>query len=151
MRTTARALLRCLCATFCIVTIHGLAAVQSTDAPLKTLRGHVPEAVRHLTPKENLPGTNQLRLAIGLPLRDPVGLDAFLAQVYDPASPNYRQYLTVAEFTARFGPTEADYSAVADFAHRNNLTVTASHQNRLVLDVAGAVADIQNAFHITLR
>jgi uncharacterized repeat protein (TIGR01451 family) len=31
------------------------------------------------------------------------------------------------------------------------LTVTVTHPNRVVLDVAGTVTDIQNAFHLTLR
>src|ERR1039458_5467904 len=68
-------------------------------APRQQLRGgHVPAAVARLQPIRRLPATNQLRLAIGLPLRDPAGLETFLAQLYDPASPNFRQYLTPEEF-----------------------------------------------------
>ncbi len=52
----------------------------------KILPGHVPAAVARLTPIGPLTGTNQLRLAIGVPLRDAAGLKDFLAQLYDPAS-----------------------------------------------------------------
>ena len=104
-----------------------------------------------LAPKGRLAATNQLRLAIGVPLRDPPGLDDFLAQVYDPASPNFHQFLTPEEFTARFGPTEQDYEAVKKFARTNGLVITATHSNRLVLDVAGPAAAVEKAFHITLR
>jgi subtilase family serine protease len=117
----------------------------------KTLPGHVPRELSKLTPNGRLAATNQLRLAIGVPLRDPAGLDNFLAQVSDPASSNYRQYLSPAEFTTRFGPTEADYQAVKDFARTNGLAVTATYGNRLVLDVAGPVAAVEKAFHITLH
>ena len=120
-------------------------------ADLKTLPGHVPGIISHLTPLGLLPATNQLRLAIGLPLRDRAGLEDFVAQVYNPASPNFRQFLTPAEFTARFGPTEADYAAVKKFAQTNGLTITATHGNRLLLDVTGPVSAIEKAFHITLR
>src|SRR5580658_3060964 len=51
-----------------------------------------------------LPATQSLRIDIVLPLRDQAGLEAFLQQLYDPASPSYRHFLTVPEFTARFGP-----------------------------------------------
>ena len=117
----------------------------------KILPGHVPQVVSSLTAKGLLPATNQLRLAIGLPLRDVAGLDNFLAQVYDPASPDFRQYLTPEECSARFGPTEQDYEAVKNFARTNGLAVTTTYGNRLVLDVAGPAAAVESAFHVTLR
>ena len=137
-----------LSAIFILVLTRQLPAA---DAPLKTLPRHVPDAVRRLSARGNLPPTNRLNLAIGLPARDARGLDDFVAQISDPASPNYRRYLTPEQFTARFGPTEADYADVTAFARRNHFTVTTTHANRLLLDVSGSVADIQKAFHITLR
>ena len=59
-----------------------------------------------------LPGTQALRLNIALPLRNEAELDALLQQLYDPQSPMFRQFLSVQEFTDRFGPTEADYAAL---------------------------------------
>ena len=79
------------------------------------------------------------------------GLAKSLAQLYDPASPNFRQYLTREEFTARFGPTEQDYEAVKNFARTNGLVIAATHGNRLLLDVTGPAAAVEQAFHITLR
>ncbi|MGP8199909.1 MAG: protease pro-enzyme activation domain-containing protein [Limisphaerales bacterium] len=118
---------------------------------LKVLRGHVPRAVFNLTPTGRLAPTNRLRLAIGLPMRDPAGLDNFLQRVYDPASPSYHQFLTVAELTTRFGPTEQDYEAVKNFALANGLAITTTHPNRLLLDVAGPASAVEQAFHVTLR
>jgi len=126
-------------------------SVFAADTPRKELAGHVPAATLTLTPKGDLPATQQLNLAIGLSLPNAKALDDFLTQLYDPASPNYRQYLTPEQFAAKFGPAEADYNAVVAFARRNNLTVTALQPNRLLLDVAGSVADIQRAFHIALH
>ena len=37
------------------------------------------------------------------------------------------------------------------FARSHGLEITATHPNRVVLDVAGRVADIEKAFQITLR
>ena len=144
---------RALCGSTGIAILVALAApAPGAAAPvLKTLTDHVPAAARQLLPKAELPATNRLNLAIGLPLRDAAGLEVFLAQLYDPASPNFRQYLTPDQFTARFGPTEAEYAAVLAFAQQNNLTVTAHYPNRLLVDVSGSVADIQRAFRIVLR
>lgn len=117
----------------------------------KTLRDHVPSVVARLTPEGSLPGTNHLSLAIGLPLRNQPVLDEFLRQLYDPRSTNFHRFLTPPEFTARFGPTAADYAAVQAFARSNGFQITGTHGNRLLLDVRANVADIQRAFHIQMR
>lgn len=115
------------------------------------LPGHVPAVVSRLQSLGHLPGTNHLQLAIGLPLRNEQALDDLLRQIYDPASPNFRHYLTPQQFTERFGPTEQDYQAVIDFAKANGLKVTALHDNRLLLDVSGSAANVERAFGVTLQ
>jgi len=134
-------------ALFFGATDHGVTAER------QALHGHVPAAVArfNLQPTGELPATKSLQLAIGLPLRNEAALDDLLRQIYDPASPRFHQYLTPAQFTAQFGPTELDYQAVIDFAKANGLTVTGTHPNRVVLDVSGSVADIERAFHVTLH
>jgi uncharacterized repeat protein (TIGR01451 family) len=117
----------------------------------QVLHGHVPAAVARLQPIRRLDGTNHLKLAISLPLRDRAGLSMLLRQIYDPTSPNYHHYLTAAQFADRFGPTAADYETLKAFAISNNLAVTGTHPNRTLLDVEGSVADIEKAFHITMR
>lgn len=136
-----------------LLAAAGLCHATATPAAapaMKTLFNHVPAAARAKA-TGILPPTERLRLAIGLPLRDAKGLDQFLAQVSDPASPHYRRFLTPGQFTERFGPTVEDYQAVFEFARTNGLSVLATHGNRLLLDVAGSVAAIQGAFHLTLR
>ena len=74
-----------------------------------------------------------------------------MQQLYDPASPQFHQYLTPEQFTERFGPTEQDYQAVIDFAKANGLTVTGTHPNRVVVDVSAPVSDIERVFHLTMN
>ena len=114
------------------------------------LPGHVPVAAKQLQPIARLSTTNELHLAIGLPSRDQAGLDAFLQALQDPGSPSYHQYLTPDQFTERFGPAEADYQAVVDYATANNLRVVQKYHNRLVLSVAGKVADIEKALQVKM-
>jgi uncharacterized repeat protein (TIGR01451 family) len=123
----------------------------AAEPGMKTLSGHVPAVVPQLQSKGLLSAATNLDLAIGLPLRNRETLTNLLQQIYDPSSTNYHRYLSPDEFTAQFGPTEQDYQAVVDFARTNGLTVTRTYSNRMLVDVRGKTADVQNAFRVTLR
>ncbi len=119
--------------------------------PDSFVRSAVPAAVAHLNaisgagnhPFESLPSacrcTNQ------------AGMERLLQQISDPASPNYRHYLTPAQFSEQFGPSVEDYQRVLDFARTNGLTVIATYSNRMVLNVSGEVPDIEKAFRVTMQ
>ena len=111
----------------------------------------MPQVVSSLVPQNRLSATNELWLAIGLPMRDRAGLENFVTDVSDPHSLNFRHFLTREEVTARFGPTEQDYEAVKKFAVTNGLAIKVTHANRLVLDAAGQPAAVEKAFHIKLQ
>lgn len=134
-----------------LAMLAATAVCVNASAALKSLPGHVPRALSHLTPTGRLAASTQVDLAIGLNLRSPAELESYLSDLYNPASTTYHQYLTPAEFTDRFGPASADYAAVIEFAQTNGLTVKAMHGNRLLLDVSGPAAVVEKAFHVTLR
>ncbi len=100
--------------------------------------------------RQRLPLDRVMRLDLVLPLSDPAGLDAFLKQVNDPSSASYHHYVTPAQFTARFGPTQAQYEAVLNFAKENGFTVTGGTREGMDVQVAGSVMAIENAFHISM-
>jgi subtilase family serine protease len=104
-----------------------------------------------LTPVGSLDQTRQLNLAIGLPLRNQRALTNLLQRISDPASPEYHHYLTPAQFAEKFGPTESDYNSIIQFAHSKGFRVTATHSNRMMLDVAGSISNIAAAFHVKMR
>src|SRR5580693_1162402 len=87
---------------------------------------HMRDEVRIGTaqPMTQLAANQALSLDLVLPLSNPAGLQSFLADIYNPASPNFHHFLTVSEFTAQFGPTQQDYDSVVAFAKANGLTVT---------------------------
>ncbi|MGO9453897.1 MAG: protease pro-enzyme activation domain-containing protein, partial [Candidatus Binataceae bacterium] len=108
-----------------------------------TLNGQAPSVGR-------LPATQSMRLDIVLPLRNQTELENFLRELYDPASPSYRRFLTVREFTARFGPSQQDYDAVIRFAKANGFTVVGGSRDGMDVQLEGSVATIETAFHVTM-
>jgi len=117
------------------------------------LTHHVREAVLngHAKLIGDLPATQIMQLDLVLPLSDQAGLDSFLSELYDPASPSYRHFLTVQEFTARFGPSQANYDAVVAFAKANGLTVVGGTRDGMEVQVKGQVSTVETAFHVNMR
>jgi subtilase family serine protease len=94
--------------------------------------------------------SQSMRLAIILPLRNQGELANLLIRLYDPSSPDYRHFLTVAQFTQQFGPTKQDYQAVVKFARSKGFSVTNTPANRLLVHINGTVSQINKAFHVAM-
>ncbi len=100
---------------------------------------------------ESLATDQQMQLDVVLPLRDKAGLDAFVADVSNPASANFRKYLTPAEFTKRFAPTQADYDTVIDYLRKSGFAITGGSRGRMDIQVAGPVSAVEAAFNVKMR
>lgn len=135
-----------------LATVLLFAATISQAQRQSLLTTHVRDAVRNGTARSagNLPASQTMRLVMVLPLRNQAELENLLADLYNPNSPSYHQFLTVDEFTARFGPTQDDYDTAIAFAQENGLTVVGTSPNRVNLDVAGTVGNIEKAFHVSM-
>ncbi len=143
-----------MCTWFaCLIACLALAAadsVQAQTAGRQILAGHVPQAVSQSKVLGAVPAASRLNFSFGLPLRNQAQLDSYLAELSDPSSPNYRHYLTPEQFAAEYGPTEEDYQKLVSFAQKSGFAVTGTHANRVMLDVAGAVSDVENALQVKM-
>jgi subtilase family serine protease len=97
-----------------------------------------------------LPANRSMQVDMVLSLRDPGGLESFLKEVYDPSSPIYHHYVTVKQFTERFGPSQSDYDAVVRFAKANGLTVVGGSRDAMDVQARGPVSALESAFHVTM-
>jgi len=128
-------------------------ATRAQEAQMRVMPHHVrPEVTDHRAAfMGQLAGDKQMHLSVVLPLRNQATLTGLLQRLYDPSSPDYRHFLTVAQFTEQFGPNEQDYAAVAAYLQSQGLTVAAAPANRLVVPVSGSVAQINSAFNLQMR
>jgi subtilase family serine protease len=135
-----------------IVAMVSGAAIVSQAHPQSLLTRHVRPVTLNGQAKSVglLPAVQPLRVDIVLPVRDQAGLDSFLQQVYDPSSVFYRHFLTVQEFTERFGPSQQDYDAVISFGKTSGFTVVGGSRDAMDVQLQGSVRTIEAAFHVTM-
>ena len=138
-----------------LLTIGALISIvtMNTQAQAQSLMTrHVREAVLdgQALSVGRLPATQTMQLNIVLPLRNQGELDNFLRELSDPSSGMYRRFLTVPEFTERFGPTQADYDAVVRFAKANGFTVVGGTRDGMDVQIVGPVSAVEKAFHVTM-
>ncbi len=98
----------------------------------------------------HLPSTQILQLNVVLQMRDREGLHNFLAEIYSTPVPNHVHFLTPAEFTEKFGPTQKDYDAVVQYMQAHGLAVVGGSRDGMDVQVKGTVAAIESAFHVNL-
>ncbi len=113
---------------------------------------HLPDAVASGKAARigQVAGSQRLKLAIALPTRNQAELDQFLHDLQDPQSPAFHKYLTVDEYTARFGATQADYDAVIAWARTNGFDIAGTTPNRRLVNIEGDADTINRAFSVTM-
>ncbi|MER7579848.1 protease pro-enzyme activation domain-containing protein [Kitasatospora sp. NPDC097691] len=127
----------------------GVSAAQAATpnaAPRVALPNTVNPAVAHSEKKGDVPAEQQISVAVSLKLRNTDALDRFLAAVATPGTPEFGKYLTPEQFTARFGPTQADVEQVKAYLAQQGLTVSDVSANRQVVNARGTAAQVSQAF-----
>ncbi|MBB5062877.1 FG-GAP-like repeat-containing protein [Granulicella mallensis] len=149
-RSSGRASLFLFWIAVLAVTLGIPSAVRAQQ--LQVLQNHVrAEVLNHRAALAGvMPPDQQIHASIVLPLRNSAALTSLLGRLYDPSSPDYRHFLSVAQFTDQFGPTNDDFQAVVAFAKANGMTVTALPANRLIVPIAGTVTQINAAFNVKM-
>ncbi len=84
--------------------------------------------------------------ALSLKLHNQQALEKFLADVQNPASTQYHRFLTPAQFTARFGPTQADVDKAVSFLGKAGATGIQVSGNRQAITFTGSAAQLESAF-----
>lgn len=73
-------------------------------------------------------------------------LNAFIANLSNPASPDYRHYLTTSQFAQRFGASSATVTAVRDYFAGFGLSVGSISKGHVLLHVSGSTSAVARAF-----
>ena len=108
--------------------------------PVQGRQGSVPPGATLVGPT---PTSTKLSLVVTLEPRDPAALAAAVHAASDPASPEYRHFLTPAQFAARYGATPATIDRVGNALRNDGLAVGRPSATGLSLPVSGTVGQVR--------
>lgn len=116
-----------------------------------TLSGNTPAAITHSQRVNHAEGTEEMDIIVSLNLRDEAALNQLLSDMRDPASPQYRKFITAEEFARRFAPATSDVDKVVSFLKEYGITVTEISPNRTLVSATGTVSQLERAFGVTIN
>jgi len=111
----------------------------------------VPSQLKSSAVMGRLSSGKTLYMSVNLPFADAEGMQAFVDDVSNPKSDNYRQFLTPEEVGSRFGIPYARVQEVADYLRSKGLKVRSVMKNRLAILVEGSVQQAEAAFNTTIN
>ena len=124
------------------------------ESRLVTLAGNVPLPARAgLDDGAVNAGTQLDRMLLVLESKpeQQATLDALVEAQQDPGSPQYHEWLTPAEFGARFGASAAQLALVTAWLTGHGFTVEEVSTGRRSIVFSGTAGEVANAFHTELH
>jgi subtilase family serine protease len=94
---------------------------------------------------------DHMQLLLNRPAAAEVALEQLIAQLHDPKSTSFHQWLTAEQFATQFGPAIADVTAVSDWLSGHGLTVNGVQQGNMVIDFSGTAQQVQAAFRTAIH
>jgi subtilase family serine protease len=73
-------------------------------------------------------------------------LEQLAADVSDPSSANYRQFFTMAQFTAAYGPNSQDVQTITGWLQSQGFQVNAVYPAANAIDFSGTAGQVRSAF-----
>jgi subtilase family serine protease len=131
----------------------GLAAAPGAQAasPRKALNASAPRWLAHAAKRGAAASSSAVQARVYLtPNGGTAAVTAAVAAVSDPSSANYQNFLTTAQYQARYEPTSAAVKSVSSWLSANGLKVVGVEANHRYLTVTGNVAAAQKAFNVSI-
>lgn len=132
---------------------QGVAIVPQAAPSVSVVRlpGHVLAALAEATPRSpSGEEADEILLTIVLRRSDEAGFKEYLREVYDPASPSHRRFLTSAQLTERFGPSREAYEELLAFLGAHGFELVAGSANRGTVSVRGTRVAAERAFSVEI-
>jgi hypothetical protein len=128
--------------------------VPVNDSKLVALPGRVSLLVRSEFDLGRASASTQMtsvRLVLARSPQQEAALESFMTGQLDPASPNYRKWLSPDQLGNLYGPSDVDIQTLVTWLQSRGFTVQSVPQGRVSIAFAGSVSQIEAAFHTEIH
>jgi subtilase family serine protease len=115
------------------------------------IAGSTPRWLSHARAVGEPSGTSRIDFGVLLTMRDRAGALATLRDVSEPNSADYGDWLTSAQFRARYSPAAADVGAVRDWLSGQGFRVTDTLAGGMYIEASGSTAQVEKTFATTVK
>jgi subtilase family serine protease len=150
--------------------LAGILLSFATTSPFASAQNRLPQAISETSPHIAIANTVssrakastdlgaasqdrqlQLSLRFNMTAAQSAALDQLLANQQNPASPQYHQWLTPAQFGAQFGLSDSDMASVTAWLQAKGFTVTGVAKGRQFVTFTGTVGQVNQAFGVAMH
>ena len=78
-------------------------------------------------------------------------LEKFMAEQWDPHSPNFHRWLEPEEFGRLYGPSDPDITAVTSWIENHGFRIDRVSKGRVTLEFSGTAEQVQETFHTEIH
>lgn len=121
-----------------LTTSLAYGATTSTQSPV--------DRIAHVVDLGLAPQSEVRQITLSLAVRNLAAMEAHAASIVDPASPNYRKFLTPAQVGSLYGQDATTIAQVVNFLQSQGLTVTKVYANNLMISAKGTNAQLAAVF-----
>jgi kumamolisin len=125
-----------------------VADLRTVVAPSATRFSEDPIAETDLGPMDP---SKELAFSVVIRPPDPAELEAFLAGLHDPSSPDYGQFMTAAAYGQRFGATDDQVARLTTWLEARGFDVEPPPAQRTALNVRATVDLVNQTFDVSMR
>lgn len=98
----------------------------------------------------DLPGDTQVTVDLVMKISSKQALAEYIKETTTPGSPQYRNYLSVDQFSKKFGANPQSIKQATDYLQSYGIT-TKVYSNNLIITATGTADQFNKAFSITLK
>jgi kumamolisin len=129
----------------------GSVGLGASATGLTQVRGNVAPTVAKAKMTGHHNPRAKLNISVALKLNNGVQLDTFLHSLHDRSSPNYRKFLTQAQFAAAYGPTTDQVQGVVGFLTSHGIDVTSVSKSGTRIHATATTATLESAFGVAIN
>jgi subtilase family serine protease len=133
------------------VTAMAVPASAAPSPDRHVLGNSLPQWLHQARQLGHAPTGDRVDFGVLLQMRDSAGALATLADISDPASANYGNWLSGAQFQTRFAPAAADVAAVRGWLTSQGFQVTKTLPSGMYVEASGTTTQIEKAFSTTVN